>query len=112
MVKCPPTMWETWVQSLGREDPLEKEMAIHSSMLTWKIPWMEERGRLQSMVSQTVRHDWVTSLHFKVLHSYDSKSGKLSNCHRTGKGQFSFHPKEGQCQRMFKLPHNCTHFTR
>ena len=43
-VKCLPTMWETWVQSLSREDPLEKEMATHSSTLAWKIPWMEEPG--------------------------------------------------------------------
>ena len=51
------TMWETGVQSLLREDPLEKEMAPHSSILAWKIPWMEEPGRLQSMGSQRVRHD-------------------------------------------------------
>ena len=44
-----PEMWETWVQSLGREDPLEKEMAPHSSTLAWRIPWMEELGGLQSM---------------------------------------------------------------
>ena len=48
MVKCVPTMWETWVRSLGQEDPLEKEMATHSSTLAWKIPWTEEPGRLQS----------------------------------------------------------------
>ena len=48
MVKRLPTMWETWVQSLGQEDPLEKEMATHSSTLAWKIPWTEEPGRLQS----------------------------------------------------------------
>ena len=41
-----PEMWETWVRSLGREDPLEKEMATHSSILAWRIPWMEEPGRL------------------------------------------------------------------
>ena len=52
MVKRLPTMWETWVWSLGREDPLEKEMAPHSSTLAWKIPWMEELCRLQSMGSQ------------------------------------------------------------
>ena len=46
MVKCLPTMRETWVRSLGREDPLEKEMATHFSTLAWKIPWMEEPGRL------------------------------------------------------------------
>ena len=51
-VKPLTTMQETWVRSLGREDPLEKEMATHSSILAWKIPWMEEPGRLQSMGSQ------------------------------------------------------------
>ena len=57
-----PGIWETWVWSLGREDPLEKEMATHSSTLAWRIPWMEESGRLQSMGSQTLRQDWATSL--------------------------------------------------
>ena len=57
MVKRLPTKWETWVRSLGQEDPLEKEMATHSSTLAWKIPWMEEPGRLQSMGLQRVRHD-------------------------------------------------------
>jgi len=50
-------MQETWVRSLGQEDPLEKEMATHSSTLAWKIPWMEDSGRLQSMESQRVGHD-------------------------------------------------------
>ena len=57
MVKCLPAMHETWVRSLGREDPLEKEMAPHSSTLAWKIPWTEESGGLQSMESQRVGHD-------------------------------------------------------
>ena len=57
MVKRLPTMRETQVLSLGWEDPLEKEMATHSSTLAWKIPWTKERGRLQSMGSQTVGHD-------------------------------------------------------
>ena len=57
MVKRLPAMLETWVRSLGREDPLEKEMATHSSTLAWKIAWMEEPGRLQSMWSQRVGHD-------------------------------------------------------
>ena len=52
-VKCLPAKGETWVQSLGWEDPLEKEMATHSSTLAWKIPWTEEPGRLQSMGSQS-----------------------------------------------------------
>ena len=56
-LKCLPAMRETWVQALGREDPLEKEMAIHSSTLAEKIPWMEEPDGLQSMGSQRVGHD-------------------------------------------------------
>ena len=66
MVKCLPAMRETRVQSLGWEDPLEKEMATHSSTPAWKIPWMEEPGRLQSTGSQRVGHDWVTSLSLSV----------------------------------------------
>ena len=55
--KASAAMRETWVQSLGREDLLEKEMATHSSVLAWRIPWMEEPGGLQSMGSQRVGHD-------------------------------------------------------
>ena len=61
MVKHLPAMRETQVWSLGWEDPLEKEVATHSSILSWKIPWMEEPGGLQSMGSQRVGHDWATS---------------------------------------------------
>ena len=57
MVKNLPVIWETWVQSLVREDPLEKEMDTCSSSLTWRIPWTEEPGGLQSMGLQRVRHD-------------------------------------------------------
>ena len=63
-VKHLPTVRETRVWSLGGEDPLEKETATHSSTLAWKISWMEEPGRLQSMGSQRVRHNWATSFHF------------------------------------------------
>ena len=56
-VKKLPAMQETQVRSLGQEDPLEKETAIHSSTLAWKIPWMEEPDRLQSMASKRVGHD-------------------------------------------------------
>ena len=56
-VKRLPTMWETQVQPLGQEDLLEKDMATHSSILAWKIPWTEEPGRLQSMGSQRVGHE-------------------------------------------------------
>ena len=66
-VKCLPAMWETLVLSLGREEPLEKEMATHSSTLAWKIPWTEDPGRLQSMGLQGVRDDWVTSLSKKHI---------------------------------------------
>ena len=66
MVKSLPAMQETWVQSLVWEDPLEKGMATHSSILAWRIPWTEEPGRLQSMASQRVRHNWAANT-FKVL---------------------------------------------
>ena len=56
-VKCLPAMREIWVRFLGQEDLLEKEIAIHSSILAWKTPWTEEAGRLPSMGSQRVGHD-------------------------------------------------------
>ena len=68
MVKRLPTMRETQVQSLGQEDPLEKEMATHSSTLAWKIPWTEEHSRLLlSTGLQRIRHDWATSLSLIAL---------------------------------------------
>ena len=73
MVKHLSTMWEMRVLSLGWEDPLEKEMAIHSSTIDWKIPWTEEPGRLQSMGSQRVRQDWVTSLHLYLINVHVPK---------------------------------------
>ena len=57
MVKNPPVMWENWFQSLGWEDPLEEDMATHSSILAWRIPWTEEPGGLQSMGLHRVKHD-------------------------------------------------------
>ena len=57
MAKHLSAMQETWDRSLGWEDPLDEEMEVHSSTLAWKIPWMEEPGRLQYMESQSVRHD-------------------------------------------------------
>ena len=66
MVKRLPAMQEIQVRSLGLEDPLEKEMATHSSTLAWKIPWTEEPSRLQPMGSLGVAHDWATSFHFSV----------------------------------------------
>ena len=64
-----PTMWETWVPSLGQEDPLEKEIATDSSILAWKIPWKEEPGRLQSMESQSQRRLTVISLSLSFFFS-------------------------------------------
>ena len=69
-VKRLSTMWGTRVRSLGWEDPLEKKMAIHSSTIAWKIPWTEDPGRLQSMGSQRVGHDWATSHSF--IHQFSS----------------------------------------
>ena len=60
-----PAMWETWVRSLGQEDPLEKEMAPHSSILAWRIPWTEELGGLQSMGHK--ESDMTERLHFHFL---------------------------------------------
>ena len=57
IVKNLPSMQETWVRSLGQEDPLEKGMATHSSILAWRIPWAEESGGLQSIGLQRVRHE-------------------------------------------------------
>ena len=59
MIKNLPAMQETQFQSLGQEDPLEEEMATHSNILAWEIPWTEEPGGLQSMESQRAGHDWV-----------------------------------------------------
>ena len=68
MVKNPPAMWETWVRSLGWEDPLEEGMATHSSILAWRIPWTEEPGGLQSMESQN-----LPNFDFKFLSSITSQ---------------------------------------
>ena len=68
-VKNPPAMQETWVQSLGWEDPLEKGLATHSSILAWRIRWIEEPDRLQSMGSQRVGHYWTTLIH-SLTHSF------------------------------------------
>ena len=70
MVKNLPAMLETWVQPLGRENPLEKEMATHSSILAWRIPWTEEPGRLQSIRLQPVRHDGNNIACTHTVHIY------------------------------------------
>ena len=98
MVKNLPAIPETQVQSLGREDPLEKEMATHSSILAWRILWTKELGGLQSMGSQRGRHDWATlslfsprgysservlqSQCFEILHSVPATALEIDD-HRT-----------------------------
>ena len=66
MIRLQCRIQETWVLSLGRENPLEEEIATHSSSFAWKIPKMEEPGRLQSMRLQRVGHDWVTNTHTHI----------------------------------------------
>ena len=104
-------MWETWIRSLGREDPLEKGTATHSSILAWKIPWTEEPGRLQSTGSQRVRHDWATSLHFHRVFDVVSKR------HHQTKIGFEFFFVMGVKIRVFFFLHMdrrlfCNHFLR
>ena len=70
------------VQSLGQEDPLEKEMATNSSILAWKIPWMEDPGRLQSMGSQRVGHNWATELNW-TDQLYNKKQSRSISSSRT-----------------------------
>ena len=70
-VKTLPAVQETWVQSLGQEEPLEKGMAAHSSILAWRIPWTEEPGGLQSMGSERVGHNWVTEQHHHLSKNVD-----------------------------------------
>ena len=67
MVKNLPAMQETRVQSLSQKDPLEKEMTTHPSILAWRIPWTEEPGKLQSMGSQRIRHNWAMNTHSQTL---------------------------------------------
>ena len=67
IIKNLPAVQETWVRFLGQEDPLDKGMAIHSSILSWRIPWTEEPGGLQFVGSQRVGHDWVTNTATQLL---------------------------------------------
>ena len=79
MVKNLPAVWETQVQSLGWEDPLEKEVAIHFSILAWKFPWTEEPSQPQSMWSHRVGHDWTTHTFFTFTLSCLSIIGSSNN---------------------------------
>ena len=81
VVKNPPAMWETWVQYLGWEDPLEKGTATHSSILAWRIPWTEEPGRLQSMGSQS----WTQLSDFKKKKEKELELLVVVNCGQVNK---------------------------
>ena len=97
MVKNLPAVQGTRLWSLGQEDPLEKEMAIHSSILAWKIPWTEELGRLQSMGSQRVRNDWATSLNYwKVISQASLLFSKIVTLFPSWK--YTLNNVEGQVQ--------------
>ena len=93
MVKNPPAMQETYIRSLGREDPLEKGMATHSSILAWRIPWTEEPGEPQSMGLQRVGHDWVTNTHIHTsreqVHCRNQISLKQTNKKKQKKEEVS-----------------------
>ena len=91
-------MWETWVWSLGWEDPLEKDMASHSSILAWRIPWTEEPGGLQSTGLQRVRHDWATSL--QVCHGFPYKE-QASNLTTAVTIHSDFGAQENKIYRWF-----------
>ena len=82
MIKSLPVMQDTWVQSLCQEDPLEKEMATHSSILAWRIPWTMRPGRLQSTGSQRVGHDRVTNTFTfrEAVAHIDGNRGSGSDC--------------------------------
>ena len=80
MVKNLPAMQETWVQSLGQDDSLEKKMATHSSILAGRIPWTEEPGRLQSMGSQRVGPNWATNIHTLAFIQIDTRSTHNLSC--------------------------------
>ena len=81
MVKYLLAVWENQVRSLGGEDPLEEGMATHSSILTWRIPWTEEPGRLQSMGLQRVKHGWVTYTHTLIHTLTNTHTYTFSKCH-------------------------------
>ena len=98
LVKNLPAMRETWVRSLGWEDPLEKEMAICSSTIAWKIPWTEEPGRLQSMGSQGVRSNLATE-HARVR----ARAHTHTHTHTHPYTHTHIHTPERKKERKFEI---------
>ena len=102
-------MWETRVRSLGREDPLEKEMVTHSSILAWRISWAEEPGRLQSMGSQRVGHDWATSFDFSFTNRFSNVNQKVTSKCSVPTKQCFIYPEFWNC--FFELERwGCEYF--
>ena len=95
-VKNPPATQETWVQSLGWEDPLDKGTATHSSILAWRITWTEEPGRLQCMGSQRVGHKWVT-----LIFIVEKTNTKLLMCSSSQK-EIEENNRMGKTKDLFK----------
>ena len=121
MVKNLPAKQETWVQSLGQEDPLEKETATHSSILAWKIPWMEEPGRLQSMGSGlensmnriahgvTKSQTQLSNFHFTLFQGFPGgTSGKEPACQHRRHKQPGFDPWVGKISWRRALATHCS----
>ena len=100
LVKHLPTIQETQVGSLGWEDPLEKEMGTNSSTFAWKIPWTEEPGKLQSIGSQRVGHDWATSLYY--LYSCNSAQCKMGS--NAGHGRADWFQIEKEVFKAYIVP--------
>ena len=111
-------MRETWVRPLGQEDPLEKEITIHSSTIAWKIPWTEEPARLQSMGSQRLGHDRATALHLVLLsiHRKNQHSryfiSTLVNirCPHTGQPAMCLKCKSSSRGTSINIPHSDLQF--
>ena len=101
MVKNLPVMLEAWVQSLGQEDPLEKGLWTHSSILAWRIPWTEETSQLQSMGSSWVGHDSVTNtLHTQILADLMAYNWQQTNIFRTNEWSIINSISDGKDKNM------------
>ena len=107
-----PAMWETWVRSLGREDPLEREVATHFSILAWRIPWTEDLGGLQSMGSQRGTHNWVTNTSLLYRYFWNPPTSApswhwsphiSSSLHSSRSQPFSTHAGRGFFKGYFRM---------
>ena len=104
-IKNPPALQETWVWSLDRKDPLEKDMAIHSSVVAWRIPWTEDPGGLSSTGLQRVRHDWSGLAHAHAQGCGEVKYIRLSFVSHSESYIEVLIPNTSECDLVGK--HNC-----